>query len=199
MQFAEIDFDSLQSWKQLVSIANHIRTKGDSLHHSKESLQHSEESLQHSDIFHNEDDAFYWLFLNFVEPKIRKLGAIVLKDYPSFQASYAALYRQNEGSTKEDRTLGVGGLLYAKRFEVYIGGVEIANAFYELACADEQEKRMLDNLNWLTENKIEHGGIDRDFIRAVEKMNEGSGVALGVERLLMCLRGEEKIFTNLYQ
>jgi len=82
----------------------------------------------------------------------------------------------------------------AERFELYFGGVELANGFQELTDAQEQLSRFEeDNRQRLLANKkaIE---IDTEFILALESgLPESAGVALGIDRLLMVMLGVDEI------
>ena len=114
-----------------------------------------------------------------VEPALPKDCPVVLKDYP---AELCALARLKPGNPK-----------VAERWELYLGGIEIANAYSELTDPVEQRAR------------FEHWGeqrralgkvvypIDEEFIQALETMPPASGVALGVDRLLMILTGTKTI------
>ncbi|MFK7816987.1 MAG: EF-P lysine aminoacylase EpmA [Gammaproteobacteria bacterium] len=107
-----------------------------------------------------------------IVPKFDKHVLTYVYDFPAEQAALAKLNEQ--------------GL--AQRFELYFGGVELANGFQELTDAQEQMARFEeDNRKRLLENKkaIE---IDGDFINALEAgLPESAGVALGVDRLLMTM------------
>ena len=78
---------------------------------------------------------------------------------------------------------------YVERFEVYVGGMEIANAFSELTDADEQLKRLKE------EQKLRHlegkdvYDIDMEFIEALKTMPRSAGIALGVDRLVQVILG----------
>ena len=93
-------------------------------------------------------------------------------DFPRQQAALAKLNEQ--------------GL--AQRFEMFLGEIELANGFQELTDADEQLKRfMQDNKKRLQHGKCEIE-IDQQFIAALkEGMPETSGVALGIDRLMMII------------
>ena len=83
---------------------------------------------------------------------------------------------------------------YAERFELYVGGLELANAFSELTDAKEQRKR-LEEERALREKlgRIPYG-LDEDFLAALEEgLPEAGGIALGFDRLVMLLLGEEDI------
>lgn len=78
----------------------------------------------------------------------------------------------------------------AERFELFINGMEIANGFHELCDASEQEKRFVqDNLKRKNSNKPEIS-IDQNFIEALKYgLPPCSGVAVGIDRLLMAMNG----------
>ena len=100
--------------------------------------------------------------------------------YPASQASLAMI---NAG---DPRT--------AERFEVYWGALELANGFHELANADEQLQRFeQDNQQRVNESKRVMP-IDNNFIDALQQgFPDCSGVALGVDRLLMKLLDKKHI------
>jgi lysyl-tRNA synthetase class 2 len=71
------------------------------------------------------------------------------------------------------------------RFELYMGGMEIANAYSELNDPTEQRKRFEDEL--AGKNKVK-GSIDDDFVRALEYgMPPAGGLGIGIDRLVMIL------------
>jgi len=118
------------------------------------------------------DDIFYYIFLNAVEPKLEKNQPIIIYDYPLPQAALAK--RKNS--------------FYAERFEIYIGGLELANAFSELTDWKEQSKR------FQREQKIRKSlhktiiPLDNDFLNALKLgLPPSGGIALGIERLEMLL------------
>ena len=81
----------------------------------------------------------------------------------------------------------------AERWEFYWDGMEIANCFGELCDKAEQAQRF----NEAKITRIELGEsdypIDGEFLEAVEAIGSASGVALGIERLLMVLFKAESI------
>ena len=111
-------------------------------------------------------------------PKLEKRQLTFVYDYPAEQAALAKI--NAEGN--------------AQRFELYFGGLELANGFQELTDAQEQVSRFEeDNRQRLLANKnaIE---IDAKFISALEAgLPESAGVALGIDRLLMIMLGAEHI------
>jgi lysyl-tRNA synthetase class 2 len=113
-----------------------------------------------------------------IVPKFNKQDLTFVYDFPAEQAALAKINQQ--------------GL--AQRFELYFGGVELANGFQELTDAHEQRLRFEeDNRKRLLENKkaIE---VDVEFIDALEVgLPESAGVALGVDRLLMAVLNVQHI------
>jgi elongation factor P--(R)-beta-lysine ligase len=81
----------------------------------------------------------------------------------------------------------------AERFELYVCGVELANAFGELTDVAEQRARFE---TAMTEKQRIHGErypVDEDFIDALGRMPQASGIALGFDRLVMLATGAQRI------
>lgn len=126
------------------------------------------------------DDLFFLLFINMVEPWLGKEEPTILKDYPLWLASLA-----KRKEKKPD---------FVERFELYIDGIELANAFTELNDPNEQLQR-LDKEKTLREvlSRTEIP-IDDDFIGALRVgMPPAAGIALGVDRLIMVCSKQEDI------
>jgi elongation factor P--(R)-beta-lysine ligase len=125
------------------------------------------------------NDWFFWVMLNKVEPNLPKDSPVILYDYPSSQA---ALARKKQADP-----------FYAERFEVYIDGVELCNAFGELCDPIEQRRR----LEAEQEERRAMGKvvpeIDEEFLAALEHVELATGNALGVDRLVMLLLGERDV------
>lgn len=125
------------------------------------------------------DDIFFRGLLNRIEPGLGVEAPVVLHGYP---ARMAALAR-----------LDVLDPLVAERFEVFAGGVELANGFGELTDADEQRARFEADLR-----AIQAAGgdrrIDEDFLSALAHgMPAASGAAMGFDRLVMLASGAPHI------
>ena len=126
------------------------------------------------------DDVFFKIFLDHVEPHLGRDRPVIVYEYP---ASMAALSR-----------LCPARPWVAERFEVYVAGVEIANAFTELTDPVEQRRRF-------EKEKIEKERacgrslpMDEPFLWALEAgLPECAGIALGVDRLAMVLCGARTI------
>ena len=108
-----------------------------------------------------------------VEPALPRDRAVVLDAYPAPAASLARL------SPDDPRV--------AERWEAYLGGMEIANAFGELADPAEQRRRF----EAARDEKIACGEppmpLDEDFLADLAHMPPAGGAALGVDRLAMVL------------
>ena len=128
------------------------------------------------DVENNEsyEDLFYRIFLNEIELTLSD-GAHIIYNYPAPMAALAKLSETNHG--------------YAERFEVYIDGMEIANAFSELTDAEEQLQRLKEEQALRKRLDKTVYNIDMDFIDAVGKLPTCAGIALGVDRLVQVLTG----------
>jgi len=88
---------------------------------------------------------------------------------------------------------GAGHSPWAERWELYVAGMELANAFSELTNPDEQRRRFA---AW-NEQRRRLGkpmqALDEAFLAALESIPQSAGVALGVDRLLMSILKLERI------
>lgn len=125
------------------------------------------------------DDCFFKIFLTEIEPKLGIDVPTILYDYPIQMASLS------RAKPTDPR--------YAERFEVYAGGMEIANAFSELIDPVEQRKRLEEERELRGTLLKDQPPIDDDFIKAVGEMKPSAGIALGVDRLVMLLTGATSI------
>ena len=81
----------------------------------------------------------------------------------------------------------------AERFEFYVCGVELANGFGELNDAGEQRRRLEREMAEKQRIYGERYPIDEDFIAALAQMPSASGIALGLDRLVMLATGASRI------
>jgi len=118
-----------------------------------------------------EQDLFDEIMVRDIEPKLGLKKPTFIYDYPAERGAMARL-------KQEDPTL-------AERFELYIGGLEIANAFSELIDVEEQRKRFhKENENRGRLSKTLYPMPDK-FLYELEDMPPSAGIALGVDRLVM--------------
>jgi lysyl-tRNA synthetase class 2 len=127
------------------------------------------------------DDAFFAAFLARVEPAIAALDRpLLLEDWP---APLAALARRTDADPR-----------IAHRFEAYVGGLELANAFGELTDPAEQRARFLDDLRIRAARGRASYPIDEKLLAALaEGLPPSAGVALGFDRLVMLATGAPSI------
>ena len=81
----------------------------------------------------------------------------------------------------------------AERFELYACGVELANGFAELTDPSEQRRRFAADMDEKERIHGERYPLDEDFLAALAHMPEASGVALGLDRLVMLATGATHI------
>jgi lysyl-tRNA synthetase class 2 len=124
-------------------------------------------------------DIYSRALVELIEPRLGLRCATILCEYP---ASEAALARP----TGHDRRV-------AERFELYVCGVELANAFGELTDPAEQRRRFEAEMQEKERVYGERYPVDEDFLTALAQMPEASGVALGFDRLVMLATGASRI------
>ena len=113
-----------------------------------------------------------------IEPNLGIGRATILDRYPT---ALSALARP----TSDPRV--------AERFELYACGVELANGFGELNDAAEQRHRLEAQMAERERIYGERYPIDEDFIAALSHMPQASGIALGLDRLVMLATGATRI------
>jgi len=124
-------------------------------------------------------DRFDEIMVLHIEPGIDISRPLFLYDYPP---SLAALSRIK----RSDPTL-------AERFELYMGGLELANAFSELTDVDEQVKRFENERERRRQlGKADYPFPDR-FIKELGNMPDSAGIAFGIDRLVMLFADKETI------
>jgi lysyl-tRNA synthetase class 2 len=122
-------------------------------------------------------DALQFAMAAIVEPSLRPDAVTVITHFPADQAVLAVI------DGRDPRT--------AKRFEVYCNGIELANGFEELGSAHENELRQQEENRARQALGKEELPLDRNFLAALaEGLPPCSGVALGLDRLVMLALGE---------
>ncbi len=118
------------------------------------------------------DDLLQFIFSQFIEPQIGLERPCFVYNFPANQASLAKI------NTEDPRT--------AARFEAYYKGIELANGFYELSDANEQEKRFKKDNQLRQAQGLASKPIDNKLIAALEHgLPDCAGVAVGIDRLIM--------------
>jgi|AntRauTorckE6833_2_1112554.scaffolds.fasta_scaffold11931_3 lysyl-tRNA synthetase class 2 len=117
-----------------------------------------------------------------VEPALKEKGRVFLTDFPASQAALAEVAQDEEGYS------------VARRFELYIQGIEVANAYQELTSAEEQARRFAeDNRQRQTLGRPEVA-VDQNLLAALQAgMPACSGIALGFDRLVMLACGANNL------
>ena len=155
----------------------------DPLSADKTQLREAAAKLDLSNVADNEEDRDTLLQLLFafgVEPHIGKERPAFVYHFPASQASLAQI------STEDHRV--------AERFEVYYRGVELANGFHELTDAAEQRLRFERDNRKRAAAGLPQQPIDEHLLAALEHgMPDSSGVALGVDRLIMLALSAERL------
>ncbi len=125
------------------------------------------------------DDVFFRVMLEAVEPRIGRTRPVYLVDWPAPMAALSRLCKDDPG--------------IAERFELYAGGLELANGFSELTDAAEQRQRLVDEQEQRRQLGRRVPPLDERFLSALARMPEAGGVAVGLDRLLMLLVGAETV------
>jgi len=121
-----------------------------------------------------------WLMVEKIAPSFSKNAFTFLYDYP---ASQAALARLDKIDPRK-----------ANRFELFYGELELANGFYELTDASEQSARFESENSVRKQRGQKKMPVDHSLLGALEAgLPECSGVAIGVDRLLMVLMNVKHI------
>jgi lysyl-tRNA synthetase class 2 len=113
------------------------------------------------------------LFTMLVEPNLEQKYPVFIYDFPYSQAMLARIRS--------------GKPAIASRFELYYRGIELANGFHELNNSEEQIDRFNHDLAKRKTFGIPTVNIDRQFISLLERLPDCSGVALGIDRLLLLI------------
>jgi lysyl-tRNA synthetase class 2 len=124
-------------------------------------------------------DMFSRVLVEKVEPQLGIGRATLLTEYPLCEA---ALARARPDDPR-----------FAERFELYACGVELANGFAELTDPEEQRRRFAADMDEKERIHGERYPLDEDFLAALAHMPEASGVALGLDRLVMLATGATHI------
>ena len=126
-----------------------------------------------------EQDRFEDIMVTEIEPNLGQIQPVFLYDYPASRGALARLKPEDPR--------------YAERFELYIGGLEICNAFSELADPVEQRQRFEREQDHRRKSGKPVYPMPDKFLRALEDLPEAAGNALGIDRLLMLFADAKQI------
>lgn len=125
------------------------------------------------------EDAFFHVMVKYIEPNLNHESVTFIEQWPLQLAALSAPCNNNQA--------------YCDRFEMYFQGLEIANAYRE--CNDEKilrDRFIKENQKRAMLNKQEFP-LDEVFLSTVSTLPPMSGIALGVDRLLMAVAKEKNI------
>ncbi|MFH1123813.1 MAG: EF-P lysine aminoacylase EpmA [Pseudomonadota bacterium] len=126
-----------------------------------------------------ESGRFDLIMVEEIEPRLGTLQPTFLYDYPSSLAALARLRPDNPQ--------------WAERFELYVAGLELANAFSELTDVGEQRKRFEREKERRLQSGKESYPLPERFLQALHFMPPSAGIALGVDRLVMLFADQATI------
>jgi len=124
-------------------------------------------------------DIFSRVLVERIEPNLGIGRATILDQYPLVEAALARPARADPR--------------VAERFELYVCGVELANAFGELTDAAEQRRRFEHEMAEKQRRYGERYPLDEDFLAALAHMPPACGSALGFDRLVMLVTGASRV------
>ena len=180
---SEINFDG--SWRRLrvrEGVANALAVDEAKLSDRaflEDVVRHLPEPISEADLPHKSDGH---LIMEIFDQKVEEtlVQPTFVYEYP---ASVSPLSRRNEHDPD-----------YVDRFEIFVCGFELGNAFNELNDALDQRQRFLDQIQKKIEGDDEAHPMDDDYVRALEfGMPPCAGEGIGVDRLCMLLTGAESI------
>jgi lysyl-tRNA synthetase class 2 len=126
------------------------------------------------------EDCFFRMLLEHVEPRIGRAHPTFLTHWPAAQA---ALARRDPTDPR-----------VAERFELFVCGIELANAFVELTDPGEQRARFVEDRARRHAAGGQDWELDEDFLAALAHgMPPAAGIALGFDRLAMIAAGADRI------
>ncbi|MBY6211770.1 EF-P lysine aminoacylase GenX [Microbulbifer agarilyticus] len=133
----------------------------------------------------NRDECLDLLMSHHIEPNMDssdERGITLVYDFPASQAALARVEHDELGAP------------VARRFEAYVAGMELANGYWELTDAAEQQRRFEADQKYRAENAKSVNPFEERLVEALAAgMPACAGVALGVDRLLMLACGAERI------
>jgi lysyl-tRNA synthetase class 2 len=121
------------------------------------------------------------LFTHVIEPSLGFDAPVFVYDFPASQCALA--------KTRKEENYSV-----AERFEVYVHGIELANGYHELTDCQEQQMRFEQDNAWRLAQGLPEKPIDLMLMQAMKQgLPECSGIALGVDRLIMLALDKKQV------
>lgn len=182
--------DYRETMKECERLLKHLVPAG-RFHYQKNAIDLTGpfERLSVADAFHRfcrcdvnqalKNDRFDELIAFEIEPQLGLGRPTILYDYP---AELAALARRKPGQAE-----------LAERFELYIAGMEIANAFSELTDTAEQRHRFKKDEAARRDLNKPPRPLPESFLNEMKNLPPSAGIALGIDRLIMLLTDSETI------
>lgn len=127
---------------------------------------------------------------NYIEPHL--IQPTIIKDYPRDVSPFAKRIQGGDASddAKERRYIDT----HTERFEFFIHGMEMGNAFTELNDPRDQQARFVEMKRLYAEGSDETTPLDEDYLRAMRYgMPPNGGFGAGVDRLVMLLTDQDSI------
>lgn len=130
------------------------------------------------------DDWLDLLITHRLSPDVDRDVLQLVYDYPASQCALARLRTDTDEN---------GSVTVAERFELMLGGVELANGYHELNDAGEQAERFARDLRIRSARGHALPPIDQYLLTALPNLPDCAGVAMGMDRLLLAMLGEPDI------
>ena len=153
--------------------------------HEMKALMKQKKCEVHGFDFISMSDCLDIIFNHYIQPWLKKQNMVFIFDYHRNQSCLAKILTMNRKKV-------------AARFELFYKGIEIANGYYELNNKHEQLKRFQEDLFYRKKNRKQVYPIDYHLLDCLNKLPNCSGVAIGIERLIMCLEGYDNIHEIIF-
>lgn len=125
------------------------------------------------------DGVYEELICEKIEPNLGRTVPTILLDYPASEAALARLKPENP--------------TVAERWELYMGGLELANCYSELTDPEEQRARFEATAKLRADDGRAVYPMDEKFLQSLHQLPPTGGIALGVDRLCMVFAGTTDI------
>jgi len=129
---------------------------------------------------------FYKIFLNEIESKLGVDRPVFVYSFPALLASLCQDDPEHEG--------------YVERFEFYVNGLELGNAYGELNDGKLQAQHLNENFEFRKKIGKMFYPVDEDFNQAVgQGMPKAGGIAIGIDRMIMLMTGAKDINEVIFE